>query len=106
MLQEAKNLQQEAVGKLVSILKNSKQKSIVFKAPTGSGKTYMIADFMNRVLAEDKNIVFLVSSLSKGNLARQNHEKFEEYGAVFPNINPFLINSDISGEEQLCSIRI
>lgn len=101
MLQEAKNLQQEAVGKLVSILKNSKQKSIVFKAPTGSGKTYMIADFMNRVLAEDKNVVFLVSSLSKGNLARQNHEKFEEYSGSFPNIQPFLINSDISGEEQL-----
>lgn len=101
MLQEAKNLQNEAVDKLVNLLKNSKQKSLVFKAPTGSGKTYMIADLMNRVLAEDKNVVFMVSSLSKGNLAQQNHEKFESYGSTFTHLNPYLINSEISGEEQL-----
>lgn len=101
MLQEAKNIQNEAVDKLVNLLKNSKQKSLVFKAPTGSGKTYMIADLMNRVLAEDKNVVFMVSSLSKGNLAQQNHEKFESYGSTFTYLNPYLINSEISGEEQL-----
>ena len=101
MLQEAKNIQNEAVDKLVNLLKNSKQKSLVFKAPTGSGKTYMIADLMNRVLAEDKNVVFMVSSLSKGNLAQQNHEKFESYGSTFTHLNPYLINSEISGEEQL-----
>lgn len=101
MLQEAKNIQNEAVDKLVNLLKSSKQKSLVFKAPTGSGKTYMIADLMNRILAEDKNIVFMVSSLSKGNLAQQNHEKFESYGSTFTHLNPYLINSEISGEEQL-----
>lgn len=101
MLQEAKNIQNDAVDKLVNLLKNSKQKSLVFKAPTGSGKTYMIADLMNRVLAEDKNVVFMVSSLSKGNLAQQNHEKFESYGSTFTHLNPYLINSEISGEEQL-----
>ena len=101
MLQEAKNLQKDAINKLVSLLKNSKQKSLVFKAPTGSGKTYMIADFMNRILAEDKDVVFLVSSLSKGNLAQQNHEKFEEYKNTFTHLNPYLINSEISSEEQL-----
>ncbi len=101
MLQEAKNIQNEAVDKLVNLLKNSKQKSLVFKAPTGSGKTYMIADLMNRVLAEDKNVVFMVSSLSKGSLAQQNHEKFESYGSTFTHLNPYLINSEISGEEQL-----
>lgn len=101
MLQEAKNIQNEAVDRLVNLLKTSKQKSLVFKAPTGSGKTYMIADLMDRVLAEDKDVVFLVSSLSKGNLAQQNHEKFESYGSRFTRINPYLINSEISGEEQL-----
>lgn len=101
MLQEAKNIQNEAVDKLVNLLKNSKQKSLVFKAPTGSGKTYMIGDLMNRILAEDKNVIFMVSSLSKGNLAQQNHEKFESYGNIFTHLNPYLINSEISGEEQL-----
>ena len=51
MLQEAKNIQNDAVDKLVNLLKNSRGKSLVFKAPTGSGKTYMIADLMNRVLS-------------------------------------------------------
>ena len=96
MLQEAKNIQNEAVNKLINLLKNSKQKGLVFKAPTGSGKTYMIADLMNRILAEDKNVVFLVSSLSKGNLAQQNHEKFESYSSTFTHLNPYLINSEIN----------
>lgn len=101
MLQEAKNIQHEAVDKLVNLLKSSRQKSLVFKAPTGSGKTYMIADLMNRILAEDKDVVFMVSSLSKGNLAQQNYEKFESYGTTFTHLNPYLISSEISGEEQL-----
>jgi len=102
MLQEIIDLQQSAVTRLVEELKTPKNE-ITFKAPTGSGKTYMMADFMSRVLAERNNIVFLVSSLSKGDLARQNYEKFAEYKekGSFPNLNPFLINSDISGEERL-----
>jgi len=101
MLQEIIDLQQSAVERLVAELK--KKKEITFKAPTGSGKTYMMADFMNRVLAERKDLIFLVSSLSKGDLARQNHEKFLEYKdkGNFPNLNPYLINSNIAGEERL-----
>ena len=101
MLQEIIDLQQDAVRQLVVELK--KKKEITFKAPTGSGKTYMMADFMSRVLAENPNLIFLVSSLSKGDLARQNYEKFVEYQEKnsFPNLNPYLINSDIAGEERL-----
>ncbi|MDR2904965.1 MAG: DEAD/DEAH box helicase family protein [Helicobacteraceae bacterium] len=101
MLQEIIDLQQSAVKQLVAELK--KKNEITFKAPTGSGKTYMMADFMNRVIAEKPNVVFLVSSLSKGDLARQNYEKFEEYKEKgnFPNLNPYLINSEIAGEERL-----
>jgi type III restriction enzyme len=101
MLQEIIDLQQLAVERLVVELK--KKNEITFKAPTGSGKTYMMADFMSRVLAEYPNVIFLVSSLSKGNLARQNYEKFVEYKSKsnFPNLNPYLINSNIAGEERL-----
>jgi len=102
MLQEIIDLQQTAVGSLVVKLKENK-KEITFKAPTGSGKTYMMADFMNRIISEENDIVFLVSSLSKGDLARQNYEKFEEYKekSLFSKLNPYLINSDIAGEERL-----
>ena len=101
MLAEAKELQQNAVKQLVEQLEYKDE--IVFKAPTGSGKTYMMADFMNRILEGDKNVVFLVSSLSKGDLARQNYDKFCEYQSkmAFPYLSPYLISSEISGEERL-----
>lgn len=100
MLQEAKDLQQNAVDCLLNII-DSRQE-VYFKAPTGSGKTYMMADFMNRVLAESPEVVFIVSSLSKGDLAKQNYYNFETYSAhTFINLNPYLINSDSTAEERI-----
>ena len=101
MLKEAVELQQSAVGKLVELIDNKEE--LTFRAPTGSGKTYMMADFMNRILADNDNVIFLVSTLSKGNLAQQNFDKFQEYRdkGRFKNLNPYLISSEISGEETL-----
>lgn len=103
MLAEVKELQNNAVSQLTQKVLNGKEKEITFKAPTGSGKTYMMADFMNRILSLQNDIVFLVSSLSKGDLAQQNYTKFCEYNQkkFFANINPYLINSQIAGEERL-----
>ncbi|MCQ2199586.1 MAG: DEAD/DEAH box helicase family protein [Paludibacteraceae bacterium] len=94
MLDEAKQLQNDAVNKLVSLIGTS-QKEITFKAPTGSGKTHMMADFMDRVLSVNSNVVFIVSSLSKAELAKQNYEAFCGYIAKgkFRNLNPYLIKS-------------
>ncbi len=101
MLKEAIELQQSAVSKLVELI-NYKEE-LTFRAPTGSGKTYMMADFMNRILAGNDNVIFLVSTLSKGNLAQQNFDKFQEYRdkGKFKNLNPYIISSEISGEETL-----
>lgn len=101
MLKEAIELQKNAVNKLLTILPNKDE--ITFRAPTGSGKTYMMADFMNSVLSDNNDIVFIVSSLSKGSLAEQNYEKFVQYSedGKFMNIKPYLINSEVSGEEAL-----
>ena len=52
MLQEAIDLQQNAVAELVNKIKVKKE--ITFRAPTGSGKTRMMADFMNRVIATSR----------------------------------------------------
>ena len=101
MLQEIKDLQRRAVSELIA--KSAKQKEITFRAPTGSGKTYMMADFMNQVLAANPDVIFLVSTLSKGDLARQNFRSFckrREEGA-FTHLTPYLISTDISGEETL-----
>ena len=101
MLQEAKDLQNNAVSELVEQLQDKDE--ITFKAPTGSGKTYMMADLMNRVFEQDNDVVFLVSSLSKGDLAGQNYSKFCEYKqtGAFPHLNPYLISTEVSGEERL-----
>lgn len=103
MLQEAKDLQNSAVTRLVAALSGGSKKEYTFRAPTGSGKTYMMADFMNRILATNNNIVFLVSSLSKSELAEQNYNAFCELAqnGTFPKLNPYLINSETGGEGSL-----
>lgn len=101
MLQEIKDLQRRAVSEL--LLKSAKKQELTFRAPTGSGKTHMMADFMNQVLAANSDVVFLVSTLSKGDLAGQNYRSFckrREEG-LFPQLNPYLISTEISGEETL-----
>jgi type III restriction enzyme len=101
MKQEAIDLQQNAVSALVEL--TATKDEITFKAPTGSGKTYMMAEMMSRILSVDNNVIFLVSTLSKGDLATQNYEKFLEYSAKgnFPELKPYLISSEIAGEERL-----
>ena len=102
MLKEVQELQKEKVKGILKALK--KQNEVTFKAPTGSGKTHMMADLMNQVLSEDPQALFLVSTLSKGGLAEQNFEKFKEYQKEFPRLNPYLISSEDFGEESRPSI--
>lgn len=97
--QAVKDLQNEAITRLVGLLPYKKE--ITFKAPTGSGKTYMMSDLMNRVLSQDKDVIFIVSTLSKGNLAEQNFKAFVRFTREFKNLKPFLISSESSGENAL-----
>lgn len=102
MLQEAKDLQLRAVAELLQKAEGNK-KVLTFRAPTGSGKTRMMADFINRVLAAHKDVVFLVSTLSKGNLAQQNYDVFQDCAdkGIFPDLDAHLISTEVSGEETL-----
>lgn len=103
MLTEIQDLQNNAVLQLINAINTNEKDTYTFRAPTGSGKTFMMADFMNRVLDKDSNIIFLVSSLSKSDLAEQNYKKFCEYQDkhYFNNLNSYLISSNITGEESL-----
>ena len=103
MLAEIQELQNDAVSKLIAAIKMDEKRTYTFRAPTGSGKTFMMADFMDRMLEINSDIVFLVSSLSKSDLAEQNYEKFCEYHDkyYFNNLDPYLITSNIAGEERL-----
>ncbi len=101
MLQEIKDLQNGAVTQLFERM--YRKKELTFRAPTGSGKTRMMGDLMNRVLQKENDVVFLVSSLSKGDLARQNYESFLAcvQDGTFPYLNPYLISSGVSDEASL-----
>jgi type III restriction enzyme len=67
MLEAIKILQKEKISDIIYIAKN--KESVTFKSPTGSGKTIMMLDLMNRYLGDDKKLIFIVSSLSKAQLA-------------------------------------
>lgn len=104
MLQEAKDLQQNAVAELYrKITQDSSKTEFTFRAPTGSGKTRMMADLMNRVLQNACSVVFLVSTLSKGGLAEQNYQEFSKCvnSGTFVKLKPHLISSEANGEERL-----
>lgn len=101
MLQEVIELHDSAVSSLLEKIR--RKNNVTFKSPTGSGKTYMMADLMNRILSERDDIVFIVSTLSKGNLGQQNYEKFNEYQqhGEFPMLKPYIISTSLSNEESL-----
>lgn len=101
MLQEVIELHDNAVSSLVEKIREND--NVTFKSPTGSGKTYMMADLMNRILSEQEDVVFIVSTLSKGNLGQQNYDKFNEYQQQgdFPLLKPYIISTSLSSEESL-----
>ncbi len=101
MLQEVIDLHNSAVSSLIEKIR--RKNNITFKSPTGSGKTHMMADLMNRILSERDDIVFIVSTLSKGNLGQQNYDKFIEYQqhGDFPMLRPYIISTTLSTEESL-----
>lgn len=102
MQQEVRDLQQRAVGELHELLHGNKRE-LTFRAPTGSGKTHMMADLMQRIISEMPDVVFLVSTLSTAGLAVQNYEAFRHLAdnGMFPALRPHLISSEIAGEERL-----
>ena len=99
MLQSVIDLQKRAINDVVSWLHVKDE--VTFKSPTGSGKTYMMFKIMERLLEKDKNLIFIVSSLSKSDLAYQNHEKFVNFCKNKSIVNPYYIDVETTPEETL-----
>ncbi|ARE80415.1 DEAD/DEAH box helicase [Campylobacter helveticus] len=86
-------LQENCVDDILSLFYGEKDE-ISIKAPTGSGKTHMMAMLMHRLLSEDDSFIFLVSSLSKGDLAEQCYKSFKQNSErTFTNLKPYLIST-------------
>ncbi len=93
MKSEIIELQERTVQSIISHAKKGKN-SITVKAPTGSGKTHIMANLMNKMIEDDENIIFIVSILSKGKLASQSYDKFNDLALnKYTKLRPFYISS-------------
>ncbi|WP_031489308.1 DEAD/DEAH box helicase family protein [Ureaplasma canigenitalium] len=100
--------QQWAVNDLVSFYDENKSSQVYFKAPTGSGKTFMIANVINEIgrLNTSKQFVFVIATLSSGDLPAQmenNLNQYKQYLSYFRNNievthikSPSLVSADKS----------
>jgi type III restriction enzyme len=98
---QLKNYQKTAVDKLIKINKKLLEKEgqhiCVFKAPTGSGKTIMIADFFEQLGIEHMQSQYAFIWISGNNLHKQSKEKLEQYLNASRYTFSFL--EDIQGNE-------
>lgn len=91
-----KKFQQKAIDELVATFKRlwqngNTQSPLVFKSPTGSGKTFMVSNFINQLNYQPdffEDIAFVWITFSD-DLAMQSKEKFYEY--YFPNLSNQLL---------------
>lgn len=75
---ELKEFQEECVNELLLDM-GMKNKEVILKSPTASGKTIILADFIDKYLMVDNSIVFVWLSTGKGELEEQSKKKFEKY---------------------------
>ncbi|MDW2892958.1 DEAD/DEAH box helicase family protein [Mesomycoplasma ovipneumoniae] len=66
--------------------------AIYFKAPTGSGKTFMILNYIDKLIEWNKanagkELVFVIVTLSSAELPKQMEESFNEYKIFIKNAN-------------------
>ncbi|MDD2798629.1 MAG: DEAD/DEAH box helicase family protein [Bacteroidales bacterium] len=89
-----KDYQDTAIGQLVKsvselLAKDASNKVCVFQSPTGSGKTVMVAKFIEEIIKElpETDLCFLWVSIGKGDLHKQSKKSLERIFDGFPNVN-------------------
>ncbi|MFH1946780.1 MAG: DEAD/DEAH box helicase family protein [Candidatus Magasanikbacteria bacterium] len=99
-INELKKYQEDAIEKIIvktkDILKLSEtlscdEKVIIFKAPTGSGKTFTMAEYIYQLIKdfEDKReseMCFLWISIGKGELHKQSYRAIKKIFGPFPSV--------------------
>lgn len=85
MIYTLKNYQRDAVDELKGYIelgfRSKSRKEVVFKAPTGSGKTFMAASLFEELAGEhgDVNFCILWACPGKGELHKQSHDAVKTY---------------------------
>lgn len=105
MYKELKKYQEKAVDKLISrtkeLLKDNKENPIiVFKAPTGSGKTFMMSQYILEIIEELRGIdvCFLWLSPGKGKLHEQSFRSLKNEFDGVPNV--YLLEQEFFGSRK------
>ena len=80
---ELKEFQIECVNKLLNATTAGLKKEVLVQAPTGSGKTIILLDYIQEYIEENKNTIFVWLTPGKGDLEEQSREKMTKY---LPNI--------------------
>ncbi len=92
-MKQLKNYQEKAVDKLIRKSKelleeDIDKKTIIFQAPTWSGKTFMMSQFIEQIIAEteedEKELCFLWLSIWKWDLHIQSYKSLKKEFAWFP----------------------
>lgn len=99
---QLKNYQEQAVDELLLktkllLDKRSNKKTIVFQAPTGSGKTFMMSQYIEQLIEEVKNkdFCFLWLSPGKGSLHKQSFDSLKKEFQGFPDV--YLLEEEFFG---------
>lgn len=85
MIYNLKNYQRDAVDELKGYIelgfRSKNRKEVVFKAPTGSGKTFMAASLFEELAGEHGGINFCIlwACPGKGELHKQSHDAVKTY---------------------------
>lgn len=89
MLYNLKTYQRDAVDEIKEYFDFNfykKKKTIVFKSPTGSGKTLMVSSVIEEEVAEreNDNFCFVWASIGKGELQKQSYDSVKAYVQGYP----------------------
>lgn len=81
---ELKEFQIDCVNKLLDATTVGKKQEVLVQAPTGSGKTIILLDYIQEYIEENRNTIFVWLTPGKGDLEEQSRSKMIKY---LPNLN-------------------
>ncbi|MHA0306216.1 DEAD/DEAH box helicase family protein [Mesomycoplasma ovipneumoniae] len=107
-------IQERAVNKLIKRYndflnsdEDDNKKIVYFKAPTGSGKTFMMANFIHRIIENNANdgsphkLVFIIATLSSADLPYQMAQNLLDYKHVLQaNYQVIKVDSPSASESE------
>ena len=100
-----KRYQADAVEELINyseklIKKDREKQTIVFQAPTGSGKTFMMGSFIEQLINEmpNEDLCFLWISIGTGELHKQSYNSLKSNYSGFPDV--YLLEEEFFGSRQ------